>query len=77
MAAIADGYETGYSQSRREVRQRLRLGEWLWTLGMACESYELTQRGLSREKRLRHGDEANVAATLALSLRALTVWDGS
>lgn len=71
MATIADGYETGYGHSSREVRQRLRLGEWLWMLDMACESYELTQHGLSREKRLRHGNEANVAATLALSLREL------
>ncbi|ETX02313.1 MAG: hypothetical protein ETSY1_04025 [Candidatus Entotheonella factor] len=74
MAIIADGYEAGYSHSRREVRQRLRLGEWLWILDMACESYELLQHGLSQEKRLCHGDEANVAAALALSVRELTEW---
>ncbi len=77
MATIAAGYEAGYSQSRRDMRQRLRWGEWLWTLDMACDSYALTQRGLSREKRLRHGDEANVTATLALSLRTLAEWDAS
>ncbi len=74
MAAIADGYETGYSQARSEVRQQLRLGEWLWALDMAYESYELTRHRLSREKRLRHGDEKNVTATLAQSLRTLAMW---
>lgn len=72
LAALAEGYETGYTQGSREVQQRLRMGEWLWALDFAAESYAVLQGGLTVERRMRHGDEANIRRTLARCLRVLT-----
>ncbi|MDQ4078427.1 MAG: hypothetical protein M3220_19555 [Chloroflexota bacterium] len=71
LASIAHGFETGYAQEDAVPRQALHRDEWLWTLDLAHKSYKLLQDGLSREMRLRRGDEANVMATLRWSLRVL------
>jgi len=72
LAALAEGYEIGYAQGRQAVQRRLRMGEWLWALDFAAESYTLLQGGLTAAMQLRRGDEATVTRILARCLRALT-----
>jgi hypothetical protein len=71
LAAIADGFEAGYIQGDNDLKLALRLDEFFWTLDLAVESYELLQKGLTPEMRLRRGNEASVQAALACSLRTL------
>jgi hypothetical protein len=71
LAAIADGFEAGYVQGDNDLKLALRRDEFFWALDLAVESYELLQKGMTPEMRLRRGNKASVQAALACSLRTL------
>jgi hypothetical protein len=74
LAAIADGFEAGYVQGERVLKLALHLDEFLWALDLAFESYELLQKGMTQEMRLRRGNEVSVQAALTCCLRTLEAW---
>ena len=72
LAAIADGFESVYTQQNIERKQALNRDEFLWALDLAHESGLLLRDGINEKMRLRRGDEANITATLKSSLQRLS-----
>jgi hypothetical protein len=71
LCAVAAGFEDSYTRDDIALRRALHMDEFLWTLELAHESYQLLREEMTPEMQLRRGDEASVEATLLLSLRTL------
>jgi hypothetical protein len=55
LRAVAAGFEVCYTWNDVTLRRALHMDEFLWTLDLAHESYELLGKGMTSEMKLRRG----------------------
>lgn len=71
LAAVADGYERGYSKGDIALQRALHGYEFLHALDLAHTCCGLLAGALTQEAAIRWGDKQNIARILAASLQAL------
>lgn len=73
LAAVANGFEYGYTQGNTKLAQHITAERWLWTLEQAYDDWQRLQLGDKRNTKdvIKHGGNSVIRKRLHRALRAL------